>query len=73
MRQRLISKMQQMLPNKMLRKEQFTKRIKNRKRHYRRYSTFSYRHSTKASRFNRWQDYRRLNQRSFWTNLLATT
>ena len=49
-----------MLPHKMLRREQFATRIKNKKRHNRRYNMFTYRHSTKASQFSRWQDYKRL-------------
>ncbi|MGZ6004584.1 MAG: hypothetical protein ACXWLH_00370 [Candidatus Saccharimonadales bacterium] len=65
MRKRLIKRMQGMLPNKVLRRQQFSKRIKDRKRHDNRYNLFSYRHSTKASRFNRWQDYRRMINRSY--------
>lgn len=65
MKKRIINRVQRMLPHKMLRREQFSRRIKNRKRHTNRYHSFKYRHSTKASRFNRWQDYKRLNNRTF--------
>ena len=64
MKKRIIKSMQAILPNKMLRKQQFTKRIKDRKRHER-YNIYSFKHGTKASRFNRWQDYRRMINRSY--------
>lgn len=65
MRKKLISKMQQMLPNKVIRREQFSKRLRNRKRHDRQYNAFSLKHSARPSRFNRWQDYKRLSDRSY--------
>jgi hypothetical protein len=65
MRKKFINKMQQMLPNKVLRREQFSRRVKNSKRHERQYSAYSYRHGAKASRFNRWQEYKRLIDKSY--------
>ncbi len=66
MRKKLISKMQQMLPNKVLRREQFSRRLKNRKRHDRTYKAYDYKqHAVKPSRFNSWQEYKRFNDRSY--------
>lgn len=59
-----INKMQAMLPNKMLRRQQFSKRIKNRRRHER-YNQYSYRPTAKHSNFNSWQDYKRMINRSY--------
>lgn len=65
MRKRIINRVRRMLPIKMIRREQFFSRIKNRKRHHQRYNLFTYDRNHKASRFNRWQDYKRLIDRSY--------
>ena len=65
MRKRLIKKVRQILPYKMVRREQFANRIRNRKRHSRKYNMYTYKSHAKVSRFNRWQDYKRLNNRFF--------
>ena len=60
MRKRIRNRVKNIRPTKMLRREQFVNRIKNRKRHYQRYNAFSFlKHNPKASHFNRWQDYKR--------------
>ena len=64
MKRRIINSVQRMLPNKGLRREKFSQRLKNSRRHRQRYNSYSY-HAPKASRFNRWDDYKRLTNRYY--------
>ena len=64
MRRKFFNKMQRMLPNKALRREKFSRRQKNKHRHEHGYHEYSYRQA-KASRFNRWEDYKRLIDRPY--------
>lgn len=65
MKKRILKQINKLMPTKMLRRQQFISRIKNRRRHQRIYNSYSYKGSPKASRFNRWQDYKRFVNRSF--------
>lgn len=68
MRKRLLKqlhKINRLMPNKLVRRQKFASKIKNRRKHERKYSQYSYDKAPKSSRFNRWNDYKRLNRRTY--------
>ncbi len=65
MRKRILNRINNMMPGKLLRRQKFLERVNNKRRHRREYRQFSYSKAPKSSRFNRWSDYKRLSDRSF--------
>lgn len=60
-----LSRVGNIRPNKVLRRQRFLQRSKAKQQHPDRYGDYTYNKAPKPGQFNRWQNYKRLNNRYF--------